>query len=675
MSGVAWRECMLAYRPGIALEEIALYYELISGGSKNGISVLQFLSLSSVLAFKLQVSKTSPLSVVRRKIFNAVEPVVHAIWAPLRKLSAGLQPTSEKIVHNLETWNVFSYVNTADLIIFSCGLSDVSILGGGRASGVGLLMTPCLVVSAFYVSEFILRMNMLSFDMFKLQKGNNIVSTLFLGGTLITLFLTLENIFETLTGVTVLPSVYSHSISFSAPFSSIGGAEPYTLHLSLALHKVLLLGRTLRCLRTVNLNEDLGAFSAALLDVVPTLVETFIFTFLVTYIFGTMGNLMFGAWVEDWSTPLLAVNKAQQLSFMVGFIDSAEDAMSAVHPLAMIWFVFYLILSLTVANIALAIIINLHQTVLDAKSNGDRDAVKGRVDAVFRKCVEQARTRVIFSGSRSALNFNNLSMSQLQNSSTRQFVGGGKKKGINLEELTKCAKYSNIDLIQTFKDSHRHHKDLNWELDFLKAVGESSDIQETTLPHGHVLFNNDEPSTKLYLLIRGHVLLKSSSPANNEFCFIEPTNFVGVEALRPGGVYKTTCVVQKEAVVMVFSQEDMAHKLDERLCGRIVRMAHKSQCQQVKAMQEAAQRSDTPTAYLRRTGSAVDRQNMKAAGMAAAMRRRSIQRTASERSTASIDSLNGLEVAATMASTIAEVEQINDTEISHNNDSSKQKDV
>jgi len=42
-------ECMLALRPGISVEEISLYYELISGGDDR-ISVIQFLSLGDVLS-------------------------------------------------------------------------------------------------------------------------------------------------------------------------------------------------------------------------------------------------------------------------------------------------------------------------------------------------------------------------------------------------------------------------------------------------------------------------------------------------------------------------------------------------------------------------------------------------------------------------------------------------
>jgi CRP-like cAMP-binding protein len=396
--------------------------------------------------------------------------------------------------------------------------------------------------------------------------------------------------------------------------------------------KLLLLFRSLRIMRMVNLNEDLGNFSAALFDVIPTLAETFVFTFIVTYIFGNMANLFFGKYIEDWSTPLLAVIKAQQLTFMVGFLDSAEQAMELVHPLTMLWFVFYLILSLTVANIALAIIINLHQTVLDAKSNGDREGMKSRIDAVFQKCVAQARSRTMFTSASRALNFKNLSMSHFQSSNTRQFVGGAKKAGFTMDDIKACVKYSSIDMIQNFKENNRNHKDLNWEIDFLKAVGDIPEIKQVQFAHGEVIFKNGEPATKLYLLIgSGSVLLKGVDSEQSAFCFIQSTNFCGVEALRPGAKYTTSCVAEKEATVLVFNQDDIAHKLEEELSGRIVRMAYKSHALQQKMFEESKQRADSLSAYRRRT-------DMSSAS--SAVRRRSVlmmTRTGSERSVQSSD--------------------------------------
>ena len=54
-----------------------------------------------------------------------------------------------------------------------------------------------------------------------------------------------------------------------------------------------------------------------MIDIMPAILETFTVTFVVTYIFGMMGNIIFGSVISDWSTPTNGVIKAQQLTYMV----------------------------------------------------------------------------------------------------------------------------------------------------------------------------------------------------------------------------------------------------------------------------------------------------------------------------------------------------------------------
>jgi hypothetical protein len=54
-----------------------------------------------------------------------------------------------------------------------------------------------------------------------------------------------------------------------------------------------------------------------MIDIMPAIVETFTLTFVVTYIFGMMGNILFGSMIADWNTPINGVIKAQQLTYMV----------------------------------------------------------------------------------------------------------------------------------------------------------------------------------------------------------------------------------------------------------------------------------------------------------------------------------------------------------------------
>jgi len=73
--------------------------------------------------------------------------------------------------------------------------------------------------------------------------------------------------------------------------------------------------------------------------------------------------------------------------------------------------------------------------VLDDKSSKEREGQRGKLQIVFDKIVEQARTRQVFAGARSdhTLNFSHVRMSHYQSSNVRQFVAGGKKSGLQLE--------------------------------------------------------------------------------------------------------------------------------------------------------------------------------------------------------------------------------------------------
>jgi hypothetical protein len=52
-------------------------------------------------------------------------------------------------------------------------------------------------------------------------------------------------------------------------------------------------------------------------DIMPAILETFTLTFVMTYIFGLLGHLLFGRVLREWDSPLNAVIKAQQLTYMV----------------------------------------------------------------------------------------------------------------------------------------------------------------------------------------------------------------------------------------------------------------------------------------------------------------------------------------------------------------------
>ena len=54
-----------------------------------------------------------------------------------------------------------------------------------------------------------------------------------------------------------------------------------------------------------------------MIDIMPAILETFTLTFVVSYMFGMVGNIIFGHAISDWDSPTNAMIKAQQLTYMV----------------------------------------------------------------------------------------------------------------------------------------------------------------------------------------------------------------------------------------------------------------------------------------------------------------------------------------------------------------------
>eukprot|EP00978_Attheya_sp_CCMP212_P047117 scaffold421232_cov70-Attheya_sp.AAC.1 len=363
---------------------------------------------------------------------------------------------------------------------------------------------------------------------------------------------------------------------------------------SFALRKILLISRALRCVRLANLNTDLRNFTAALLDVLPAVVETFGFTFLVTYIFGAAGNLLFGAYLAEWRTPLLAVVKVQQLSLGVDFLDSMEQAMEKVHITAVAFFFFYLILAMAVSNIALSIIIDLQNNVLDSKSSKDRDAEAERMEIVFEKIKQKARERSVvdcLAKEKPPLFFNMVVMSPFQSRDVRLFIadeeGAAVGGGVCIDDIKKCAPHSNIDLVSYFMQKHKK-KDLNlhWEVDFIKNITDCGVKTKTHFSSGDTVFTEGDPAESIYLLLDGSLVLTHKTERGRR-AMIRGTNFLGPESLQPSGVYSYTCKADSAATLLVISKMNMEDDLDSELCGILLRMSFKSNANIAAAFEDA----------------------------------------------------------------------------------------
>lgn len=579
ISGLQWKECLNKYDPAVPDEAVALYFELLSGGN-SVIGVLQFLSMRSVLNFNLSLKSNN------KALFSSLYlPVVARCKALFNSIHIPIYPrlvtVSKRVIEKAEEWSLFIKLNGVDLIALCFALSDVKVgpfpmsvnifgivmVGNSiPAVSVDFLLTCC------YIAEMFFRVCMCDGKLHLVQDKSSFVARMFVLGTFGSFVIFFADVFYD-----VAPD-YLITIPF-VPF--LGG---------IMVRKLLLLCRALRCFRIANLNKDLRNFSMALFDVLPALTETFAFSFIVTYIFGALGNILFGAYMEEWRTPLRAVVKAQQLTFMVDFLSSTEAVMEQVHPFASLFFVVYLILSLAVSNIALSIIIELQNNMLAGKSSKDREGQKAKLELMFNKIKDQARMRSIFSRNKGKMNFSNIVMSQFQSSDTRHFIADmDGEKELKLEDIKACQKYSSIDLISHYNREHRNHNDQHWEVEFLTAAKESGVSEQRTFKPGQVMCAQGEPADLLFLIISGSVVV--CEPPLLGSAYISAASFIGQESLYPNGKYQYRCTAESETVALVVSRRDVTENLDTDLCGSILRMSLKSFNKTEAALLDARKRA------------------------------------------------------------------------------------
>jgi CRP-like cAMP-binding protein len=564
-----WTACIRCFQPDLPPEATALYFELMAGGEDH-ITVLQFLNLRSVLNFKLY--------------FQA--PSRNRVWGYFQKLwGRGLDhynqivietPKSfhqwgESLLQVAQDYHYFGRSVFIDIILLCCGYSEVVVC---NFTPLGMSVNLCQVMCLAHCAEYAVRLCAANGRLGAITEKSNMITIGFTIGTGICLmYYPIATLLEVVTEIdSSQPSLHVWLITLPY-FGSINIFRG---------DKILLLSRMLRCLRLANLNQDLKNFNAAIVDILPALLETFSFTFIITYIFGLLGYLLLGPTMEEWSSPLMAVVKAQQLTFMVNFLDSMEEAMEKVSPLMIIYFLSFLLLSLTVSNIALSIIIDLHANVLDMKTNKDRAGMRKKIDTVFEKMVDKARQRqvagiLMHGGKRQqSLNFKQIKMSEFQSSDVRKFITNHSSTAITPEELEKCSPYSNINLVQFYNDQHRNHKDLNEEANFITQLHEQG-FAEVSLPPGHVLFAAGTPADRVFYLVKGGVhMRRSHSPGFEDELTLHSLFFIGSEALEPQGAYRYSCVAENETVCFVFHHEDFVHRMEPEMAGLFLQKVYKS---------------------------------------------------------------------------------------------------
>jgi CRP-like cAMP-binding protein len=564
-----WTACIRCFQPDLPPEATALYFELMAGGEDH-ITVLQFLNLRSVLNFKLYFQAPS-----RNRVWGYIQKLWNRGLAQYNQIEIEVPKAchqwGEYLLQLAQNYHYFGRAVFVDIILLCCGFSEVVVC---NLAPLGVSVSLCQLVCLAHCAEYLVRLCAANGRLGTITETSNMITIGFTIGTGICLmYYPFVNLLEVVTKIdSAQPSLHGWLVTLPY-FGSVN---------ILRGDKILLLSRMLRCLRLANLNQDLKNFNAAIVDILPALVETFSFTFIVTYIFGLLGYLLLGPTMEEWSSPLMAVVKAQQLTFMVNFLDSMEDAMEKVSPFVIVYFLSFLLLSLTVSNIALSIIIDLHANVLDMKTNKDRAGMRKKIDTVFEKMVDKARQRqvtgiLMHGGKRQqSLNFKQIKMSEFQSSDVRKFITNHSSSAVTLEELEKCSRYSNINLVQFYNDQHRNHKDLNEEANFITQLHEQG-FSEVSLPPGQVMFDAGTPADRVFYLVKGGVhMRRSHSPGGEDELTLHSLLFVGSEALEPQGTYRYSCVAENETVCFVFYHEDFVHRMEPEMAGMFLQKVFKS---------------------------------------------------------------------------------------------------
>ena len=580
ISYLQFKECCIKLNPNLSNESIALYFELISNGN-SVITILQFLKIRNILNFHLieKTNKKAIFSSIYLPIYDKISILYKNIQIPIYSSSIKL---SNSLLNFMKNYNIISIINSIDIILLCCSQLDYIIttinIYYNNNTYITINITISIIINIIYIMEFFLYLFNNNGKIYLVHKNNNITTNLFILGVIGRIIIDIIQNIYTLSRQTLLKLPIF-------PFTTI-----YNIYIILPIYKIILLLQGFRCIRIININKDLKQFSIALIDVIPALIETFTFSFIVTYIFGCIGHILFGSYISEWGSPLAAIVKTQKLTYMLDFLFTTEKTMRLIHPITCFYFIFYLILTLTVSNIALSIIIELQNNILSNKTTKEYDNQKNKLELMFNKIKDQARLRAIFTNTGN-LNFSNIIMSKFQSSDTRHFIAdiNDEKDYFNIDDIKACQKYSTIDLISRYYMENRNNTEQHWEVEFLTSVTDYGIKDRRVYSPGEVVYIAGECAKELFLVLRGSFIL--SEPHCMGAAFASASYFIGHETLTPNTKYQWQCAAETEAEVIVFTQNDITDNLNSDLCGTILRMTLKSYKKLETSLLESRKRS------------------------------------------------------------------------------------
>ena len=536
ISEPVFRAILSNYRPSMSLEEKSLYYELLSNGKNSGVTILQFLNLRDIESYKFTRMRDHYAMKVSEDVVGIINTYGTKIYVPIPN---NFVPACKSLLKKFKQYSVRDYANFIDMALVVFGMHDYS-----PSYAIGL--SPCMLMSAFYYFEFYITLISKEGHLWSVLEKQELFALEFLIGNI---------------GILI-------SYMFPVIFPNTG-LDTTTGEL---IFKFQMACRFLRCLRICRMSKDLSTFINAMIDVMPLFLQSMSFAFVVIYIFAMGGNLLFGPYVERFSTPMLSMVAMNQLFLPASFVEVMEEVMEKYHPLAMVYFTAYFILSLIICNLSLSIIIEWYSDNLNDKSKAARKSREASDHQLFMNIMNRAMGRKVMSGN-CELYFKDIRFSRHTSSDHRVKLVG--TDTVDLDDLKKCQKYSNIDLTKMYNAVHRHHKDVNMEVEFIRRARESDACTTKTFAAGEELFRSGEEAANCYLVISGIVLV---TPAYNPHhaVSVHAVTAVGYDAMQPQGVYSTTCVAEADVECLVFSQDNIAIDLDPELSGILMRIAFNS---------------------------------------------------------------------------------------------------
>eukprot|EP01041_Mallomonas_annulata_P001488 gene1488-2867_t len=532
------------YQPTVTSEEKALYFELISSGSTGGVNVLQFINLRDVLNYNFIRLRDNIAMQLQEGFYDQIAVHASKIIIPIPK---HLIESCKDILKIFDQYNLRYWANYLDVFLISVGLFDYAPL---PMMGI----TPCIFMTTFYLFELQITLISEEGKLWNILQNRERFSYDFLFG-----------VFGTLLG---------HF--FSSIISNLIGIQASGLFGILMSTKFRLATRFFRCMRICRMDKDLSTFINAMIDVMPLFCQSMTFALIVTYIFAMMGNLMFGDYIDKWNSPLKAMVVMNTLFLPANFVSVMEEAMEEVHELSALYFTAYFILSLLVGNLSLSVIIEWYSENVNDKSNDARESRAEANNQLFQTIIKRAMGRRILRGgtNKDKVHFNDIRYTKRTSTDHRAKLVGAST--VDLDDLKKCQKYSNIDLAKFYNETYRHHKDVNAETEFILKAKECGACTTKKFDAGAILFNQGSLATDIILITLGDVKVKHPNDSDLDVQ-LHAVNAIGYESLQPKGIYGMTCVAESSVECLMFSQDDLTMGLDPELAGSLIRLVYKSE--------------------------------------------------------------------------------------------------